>query len=205
MDSIAYSAYEFESTNEEIPNFHSYINKFNLSDQDIYTLPKKKISNICLNDYDRRWCIKIRESPKAISYGIFKTTVFYEKYLSEIKNKKYKIALSRFRLSNHNLLIENGRHARPRIARKERKCFLCKNIVEDEKHFITNCPLYSKQRLILYQYIGNNSIHFDSLETDEEKFTYIMTNENTIVMNELGKYISNAFLIRDKIRLYFFT
>ena len=88
MDSIAYSAYEFELTNEEIPNFHSYVNKFNLNDQDIYTLPKKQINNICLNDYDRRWCIKIRESPKAISYGIFKTTVFYEKYLSEIKNIK---------------------------------------------------------------------------------------------------------------------
>ena len=205
MDSIAYSAYKFELTNEEVPNFHSYINKFNLSNQDIYTLTKKQVNNICLNDYDRRWCIKIRESPKAISYGIFKTTVFYEKYLSEIKNKKYKIALSRFRLSNHNLLIENGRHSRPRIARNERKCFLCKNIVEDEKHFITNCPLYSKQRLILYQYMGSNSIHFNSLETDEEKFTYIMTNENTIVMNELGKYISNAFLIRDKIILYFFT
>ena len=39
---IAYSAYDFEIGNNTIPNFSSYINKFDLSDQDIYKLEKKK-------------------------------------------------------------------------------------------------------------------------------------------------------------------
>ena len=144
------------------------------------------------------------ESPKAISYVLFKNTVFFEKYLYEIKNMKHKIALSRFRLSNHNLLIEKGRHMKPKLDRNERKCFVCKDAVEDEKHFITICPLYSKHRAILYQSLHDNSIYFDSL-TDEKKIIYIMINENANVMTELGRYIFNASLVREKIKLYFFT
>ena len=122
----------------------------------------------------------------------------------DVKNRKSKIALTHFRLSNHNLLIEKGRHMRPKLDRTERKCFLCKDVIEDEKHFITNCPLYSKHRAILYHSLQNNSIYFTSL-TEEDKFIFIMINENTNVMAELGKFISNAFVIRDKIKLYFFT
>ena len=95
--------------------------------------------------------------------------MFFEKYLYDVKNRKNKIALTRFRLSNHNLLIEKGRHMRPKLDRTERKCFLCKDVIEDEKHFITNCPLYSKHRAILYHSLQNNSIYFTSL-TEEDNF-----------------------------------
>ena len=119
---IAYSAYDFEIGNNTIPNFS---NKFDLIDQNIYKLEKKKVTGICLQNYDRRWVIDIMESPKAISYVLFKKTVFFEKYLYEIKNMKHKIALSRFRLSNHNLLIEKRRYFRPTIEQNNMKYFLC--------------------------------------------------------------------------------
>lgn len=202
---IAYSAYDYETKNDTVPNFNTYVTKFNLSNQDLYVLQKGKVSSICQDNYDRRWGDDIRDSPKAVSYGIFKNTVSLEKYLYQIRNTKYRIALSRFRLSNHNLLIEKGRHMRPRLDRNERKCFLCKDVVEDEKHFITKCPLYSKERNFLYQSLEKSSIHFNSLTTDEQKFIFIMTNEDTNVMNDLSKYICNSFLIRDKLILYFFS
>ena len=56
------------------------------------------------------------------------------------------MALSRFRLSNHSLLIETGRYSRPKIERDDRKCFICKDEIEDELHFVTKCPLYSEER-----------------------------------------------------------
>ena len=47
-------------------------------------------------------------------------------------------------------MIEKGRHMRPRIECNERKCFICKNDVEDEIHFLTKCPLYDNERLYEY-------------------------------------------------------
>jgi hypothetical protein len=79
---------------------------------------KSKIKKICQDNYDRYWCLKIAESPKAISYVKFKNTIFLEKNLCIVKNKRHKTG---FRLSNHNLLIEKGRHFRPKIERNERK------------------------------------------------------------------------------------
>ena len=45
-----------------------------------------------------------------------------EKYLDFIKEKKFKFALTQFRLSSHNLAIERGRFEN--IARTERVCFM---------------------------------------------------------------------------------
>ena len=162
------------------------------------------VNKTCHDIYDRFWTSELADSPKALSYRLFKKNVICESYLHhfEMKNTKHKIALTRFRLSNHNLLIEKGRYIE--LERNERKCFICKDLIEDEQHFIVKCPLYSKQRAILYRSLQDNSINFQS-QTDDEKFVFIMINENKNVMTQLAKYISNAFLVREKIILYFFS
>ena len=197
-DSLANSAYLFETRNDVGPNFSKYLNKFNLSGgSNIFGENKNKIKKICQENYDKYWCLGITESPKAISYKKFKTTVYLEKYLSYVINIKHKIALTRFRLSNHNLLIEKGRHFRPKIERNERKCFLCKDDVEDESHFITKCPLYSNERVLLYDSLKYNSRFFEQLN-DEQKFIFIMTNENKKVMVELARFVFNAMKVRER-------
>ncbi len=153
QDTIAHSAYEFETKNDIAPNFNTYVNKFNLTgDEDIIGKTKNEINKICQHYYDRCWQVGIAESPKAILYKEFKTIVNLEKYLTNVKNRKHKIALTRFRVSNHDLLIEKGRHFRPKIERNERKCFICKDLIEDESHFITKCPLYKNERILLFCY-----------------------------------------------------
>jgi hypothetical protein len=47
--------------------------------------------------------------------------------------------------------IELGRYRN--IPAHERFCFNCKNVVEDEFHFMFQCPVYSDIRLLLTQYI----------------------------------------------------
>ena len=194
-----------EINNNIVPNINTYLNKFNLSDQDINEMEKHKVRSICQENYDRQWGIYIKNSPKSVSYRTFKNTVYFEKYLYLIRNTKHRIALTRFRLSNHNLLIEKGRHARPRLERSERRCFLCKDEIEDEKHFINKCPLYLIERAILFRSLQDNSANFDSLTSDEQKFIFIMTNEDSKVLNELSKYIYNSLVKRDKFILYFFS
>ena len=150
QNATVYSALEFERNNEVEPNFSRYANKFNvIPDDKIFTESKRKIKIRLQNDYDRYWNYKIMESPKAISYSTFKHNVSLEKYLYKIKNIRHKIALTRLRLSNHNLRIETGRHLRPKLERHERKCFICSDEIENELHFVVKCPLYSSERKVL--------------------------------------------------------
>ena len=50
----------------------------------------------------------------------------------------------KFRLSNHKLAIETGRHEG--VERDERICPFCPNEVEDEVHFLLKCPILKHLR-----------------------------------------------------------
>ena len=70
-------------------------------------------------------------------YGIFKTEIGYENYLSIIKDPKKRTVITKFRLSNHRLMIEVGRHQN--IPKEFRFCPFCPNKVETEAHFLLEC------------------------------------------------------------------
>ena len=64
-----------------------------------------------------------------------------KKYLDDILETKYRLALSRFRTSSHSLFIETGRY--DNTPRTERLCKTCNmNQIEDEYHFLLVCPEY---------------------------------------------------------------
>ena len=70
-----------------------------------------------------------------------------EPYLLNITDFKLRRQLSRFRLSNHNLHIEKGRHAKPKTPVEQRLCNVCNNkMIEDEFHFICVCKKYDDLR-----------------------------------------------------------
>ena len=54
--------------------------------------------------------------------------------------------LTKLRISAQQLYVETGRYCDPAIPRENRFCFHCKNNVEDEKHFLLDCPLYKHVR-----------------------------------------------------------
>ena len=47
---------------------------------------------------------------KLRTYAVFKKDLGFEKYLTDIKNIHTRINVTKFRLSNHKLMIETGRH-----------------------------------------------------------------------------------------------
>ena len=194
--STVHSTIEFENNINLAPNLTTFINKFQLN-PNIIAGKKKEINNICKDDYDRYWKTKISESPKAITYAMFKSSVHPEKYLFELKNRKHKICLSRFRLSNHNLLIEKGRHVRPKIERENRKCFICPDEVENEVHFLTKCRIYQEERNLLYQSCREICYQFDSIQTSEQIFTFILSNENPSLIKAIARFVYNSFKIRE--------
>ena len=194
--STVHAAFQFENANREVPNFTKFISKIFPSQNDVECLSRSDTRKRLNDLYDRHWWSKLLDSPKAICYASIKNTVFLEKYLYTIDNSKHRTALSRFRLSNHDLLIEKGRHMRPRLERNDRKCFVCNDKIENESHFLTECPLYENERNSLYQACRENCVNFDLLNTNEQRFCFIMTNENPHVIKELGKFIFHAFKVR---------
>ena len=162
-------------------------------------LKKQKCSSL---SFRQIWWNGISNSPKAISYITFKSTVKFESYFHQVDNLKHRKSLSRFRMSNHSLMIEKGRHLRPEVERGERKC-LCKTDVEDEFHFVTKCPLYTGERKHLFNTVSIKCKNFESM-TGKQKFIYILSNEDINLVRALSKFLFRSFKLRDLIYLYFF-
>ena len=179
-----------------IRNFTDYF-----SEETNYLSPTSKleIKKHVHDNYNVLWKESINLLSKADSYNSFKTFIGLEKYTSDVKNVKHRIALSRLRLSCHQLMIEKGRHLRPRLERFERKCPNCKNAVEDECHFITSCPLYSTGREVLYTEAKSNAPAFEEIPTDAQKFIFLLSNENTNLLITLAKFVNDSFKIRASI------
>ena len=108
----------------------------------------KTISQIrqrLLDQYNQTIISSLNESQKLTLYRRFKNESRTEKYIDCIHENKYKISLSRFRLSSHNLMIETGRYNG--MPRDERLCNFCNmRKVEDEYHFLLVCPKYTELR-----------------------------------------------------------
>ena len=89
--------------------------------------------------YNQKWYSDINNSSRLQSYSIFKHNLTLEKYLKISMENKYKYALSRFRTSSHDLLIETGRYEN--IPRDQRLCKSCDmKKIESEYHFLLACP-----------------------------------------------------------------
>ena len=91
-----------------------------------------------------------------------------------------------------------------KIERNDRYCYLSKNEVGGEKHFLITCPLYTPLRTTLENICKKNCTRFNSLNT-EQKFIFIMSNENKQVLKILGKFIFDSLNLRGKVIEYFFT
>ena len=200
---LCYDAFVFETENSVSPNFSKFAENFNLDIKNLTSISEEKVHKICVGSYDRFWKTTISESGKACSFNKFKTNIALEPYLDLHINLKYKIAISRFRLCNHTLMIEKGRHHKPnKIDKKERICYFCKNKIENEEHFMIECPLYTPLRRVFENICNDTYPRYKNL-TGEQKFIFLMSNENEKIIRALGKYISESFILRDKMTKYF--
>ena len=82
-----------------------------------------------------------------------KQTYAFETYLN-IDNDNHRKAITKLRLSSHKLEIEVGRWKK--LTRKERICRCCQlGMVENETHFLFECPRYTQKRTTMYNFIKN--------------------------------------------------
>ena len=143
-----------------------------------------------LDQYYQTWYSNINNSSRLESYCRYKHSFQIEKYLDTITERKYKIALSRFRLSSHKLEIERGRHIRN--SRQERTCKLCPiNAIENEFHFLLVCPFYRELR---QKYLKPFYCRWPTLN----KFDRIMSSTNKNEILSLSKYLYFATKLRNE-------
>ena len=93
------------------------------------------------------------ESRKGQTYRSLKDYMRYEPYFDNI-NRKELTAFLILRVSEHKLMIEEGRRMKPKIPRENRLCKFCKtkmivDKIETEEHFLTECPFMEAEAVSL--------------------------------------------------------
>ena len=124
---------------------------------------------------------KMHAESKLMYFKNGKHTLSLSNYLSKIGNRDSRTLLSKLRLGVLPLEIEKGRQYN--LSRSERICKFCQtNSVEDELHFLFECPVFETSRSISINLISNVHPNFH-LYSSEHKLNYLYFNEN------LSKYI----------------
>ena len=144
-------------------------------------------------------CLKeLTNFPILRTFVTFKEEFKLENYLLIISDYKIRKCIAKFRLGSHDLMIERGRHTKPKTPLENRTCQCCNlNVVEDEKHFLLVCPLFYQQRTTLFQRILTQEKSI--LETHDNlnrTFENILSSKNEKIIFSLGKFILKCFKMR---------
>ena len=139
--------------------------------------------------------INSQSGNKLRTYRKFKSMFSSERYLS-LGTKKQRYMLSKFRISSHDLNIERGRYQKLQV--KDRICQLCFNKIEDEIHFLLDCPSLEQTRSPIIHEIASLYPNFHSL-TQENKFIWLLINEDDVILCRLLKLVELLFCKRKTI------
>ena len=117
-------------------------------------------------------------------------------YLTTVVDQKLRKSLTMYRLSEHNLAIETGRHRQTWLPREERFCQLCsKGELETELHFLLHCEKYTEIRETFFPKIKDKCPEFDSL-SENHRAQYLL-GEIKDCANLAAKYVATCHTHRD--------
>ena len=140
----------------------------------------------------------LERNPILRTYSQYKTELYLEPYLFNIKEYKLRKVISKFRMSSHMLEIERGRYKRPRVAPENRLCRQCDwNRAEDEIHFLLECPKYNYIRSVLVNKISQHYPMFLE-QTKQEQFVFLLASKINQINKWLGKTLEAMFFEREK-------
>jgi hypothetical protein len=137
----------------------------------------------------QNWNITISSSPKLESLFMFKTEFRFEKYLQAVVCNSHRVALTKLRISSHNLHIETGRYTG--VDRHLRVCAKCNmSVIENEYHFLLVCPYYSDLRST---HLPRYYCHWPNLY----KFVNLLNTTNVKLLINLAKFVYFSFQRRN--------
>jgi len=152
----------------------------------------KFISNLKLNIKNEliNHQINLLNTNKKLNfYSIFKKDTLKTEFLDTIKNPLHKKCINKFRLGNHKLHIETGRHTVPKIPENLRICSFCHlDEVENESHLLFSCNFYQKIRKKIFQEINEKYNHFNSLD-NTSKILFLFNNVDPFVCRSTAAFV----------------
>ena len=141
------------------------------------------------DNFIQNWNSQLRESSRASFYSDI-SSFHFQHYLNFVRAKKYRQAIARLRCSSHRLEIEAGRWHKPiKTTVENRKCKRC-DVVENEFHFLFECPLYSELRI---QYLD---CHFYE-HPNNFKLWQLFNSTREKQATDLSIFIYKAFTLRN--------
>ena len=149
---------------------------------------KSRIKDINIQE----WRTRLENSSRASFYRNYKPSFELSCYLNLIYVKGHRIALCRLLTSSHTLHVESGRWRRnPALPREQRFCFNCPNKLEDEFHFIFECPVYSiLRRQLIPRYYRERPSMF--------KFINLLNNGRKKEIIGLAKFVYKSNSLRNQ-------
>ena len=119
--------------------------------------------------------------------------------LDVIKNP-HRIAINKFRLGNHKLRIETGRHTIPKTPLNLRICsFFHSNEVENQIiHFLFSCQLYDSLRLNFFNDITDKYGLFNELDINA-KVLFLFNSIDPFVCRSTAAFVFQAMSLRHEI------
>jgi hypothetical protein len=133
------------------------------------------------------WCDKELEEKRKLRYykDAINANIEDQNYLSVLASVKKKISIAKIRTNSHEIHSETGRWSIPKTPWDERVCHLCDTKkVEDEKHFLLDCPAYTHIRS-----------HFQNID-QTTNLPNLLTQQK---YGDLGKLLLMLFEHRNKI------
>ena len=102
--------------------------------------------------------------------------------------------MTKLRISNHKLMVEVGRHMKPKQLVEKRICQICKVETEDEIHFLVKCKFHEALRKPLFEQCIELRPQFPYYSTTEQ-FVYLMS--TPLLIDHVSKFIDNALKNRE--------
>ena len=157
----------------------------------------KEIGNITKEEYIQDWQIKVTQVNKLKYFHKIKSDYKLAPYLTEISNYGQRKLLTRYRISDHSLCVETGRHKPSWRAREFRLCSHCTDgVVEDELHFLTQCSKYKHIRDTYFTLIAQILPQLQQASLID-KLSYILGEKEECVLLA-AQYVSSCHHMRDK-------
>ena len=152
---------------------------------------KKQYENTFFNELNSTSGISKSGRNKLRTYAKIKDIYEIEPYMSSTTlSIQLKRAIAQIRTSSHDLEIERGRRHRPKpTPANEHYCKKCIHKVEDETHFISECPLYTILRTELLP-------HTNISQSPTTFFSQIFKSRKDSVLRKFAIYITRAQLLR---------
>jgi len=132
------------------------------------------------------WDINRYKADKLRYYNLYKYDKSPEIYTKLNISKYHRSLFAQFRCGILPLEIEVGRYRD--IPLELRICQLCHSAVEDEIHFLCQCPKYADFRESLFRIAENNDPSFINMDIIDQ-FVFLMSNIQKSVIKFLSKAV----------------